>query len=276
MEGHLKLLYEERAKLAENPAAQKLFGLMAQKKTNLAFLDDACEPEKFLYLADLMGPEIALLKTHIDIIENFSSAITQKLSELAKKHNFMIFEDRKFADIGNTVQLQYSRGIYRICDWAHIVNAHLISGPEIMDALWGAAKAKSNEDKMARGILVLAQMSSAGTLATGDYTKKCVEIANSKKEAVAGYIGTGSDPSELRKLSSISFCGHAILTPGIQLESKSDNLGQRYAPPKEAIMAGSDCILVGRGIYMAQNPLEEAKKYRRAGWSAYLERITQL
>ena len=35
-----------------------------------------------------------MLKTHIDIIEDFSLEAINQLVELSNKHNFVIFEDR--------------------------------------------------------------------------------------------------------------------------------------------------------------------------------------
>ena len=43
---------------------------------------------------DKLGPFIAVLKTHIDILDDFSPAVIDQLCELSARHQFQILEDR--------------------------------------------------------------------------------------------------------------------------------------------------------------------------------------
>ncbi len=227
---------------------------MHTKCSNLAVAADVTTKKELLALADAVGPEIVVFKTHIDIIADFDWDLIVQLKALAQKHNFLIFEDRKFADIGSTVQQQYVNGIYKIAEWADIVNAYVISGPDIVKALQEVA-VKYNEP---RGVLLIAQLSSANNLITPEHTQAVVSIAQQYPEFVIGFIA-----QQMQDKNFLTF------TPGISFEQKADNLGQRYNTPEYAIQErGTDIVIVGRAIYHAKDPHAVATEYRQRAWQA--------
>lgn len=168
---------------------------------------------------------------------------------------------------GNTVSLQYSSGAHKIASWSDLTNAHPLPGPGIIQGLETVGK------PLGRALLLLAEMSSKGNLATGEYTRQAVSMArDAGRDFVVGFIamsrvdqGQGDDD-------------WLILTPGVGLVSKGDKMGQQYRTPREVVYeSGCDVIIVGRGIYGIQGGEEavkaEAERYREEGWKAYAERL---
>lgn len=262
------LSYSKRAEAHPSPLAKRLFSVMEAKKSNLCASIDVRTTKEFLQLVDTLGPYICLVKSHIDIIDDFSIEGTIKpLKELAAKHNFLIFEDRKFADIGNTVKAQYSGGAFKIATWSDITNAHGVTGAGIVKGLKEAAAEVSDEP---RGLLMLAELSSKGSLAKGEYTKQTVDIAKTDKDFCIGFIAQNDMGGREEGFDWL------IMTPGVGLDDKGDALGQQYRLVDEVVAGGSDIIIVGRGLFgKGRDPTVEGERYRAAGWNAYLKRTGQ-
>ncbi|KYN35849.1 Uridine 5'-monophosphate synthase [Trachymyrmex septentrionalis] len=260
-DNRLKLSYSKRAKLTTNPLASKLLELMESKQTNLCLAADLTKMDAILELANIAGPHIAVLKTHVDIIEDFNENFIFRLKELARQHRFLLMEDRKFGDIGNTVSLQYRYGFYKIAEWADLITVHPISGVSVIDAL------KKSLDNITepRGIFLVAEMSCKGALTTGDYLKNAVSMAEEVSDLVVGFVCQSNLSAQPGLLQ---------LTPGVKLAKSVDGLGQQYNDPQSVINAGADLAVVGRGITEACNGyLKATLEYKKELWNAYEERI---
>ncbi|XP_068631662.1 uridine 5'-monophosphate synthase [Battus philenor] len=257
----MHLTYENRAQIATNSIARQLFNIMATKKTNLCLSVDLTSSTKILDLLEKVGEHVCLVKTHVDIIEDFNDNFIVQLKQLATKYNFLLLEDRKFADIGNTVSLQYSKGIYKIIEWADCITVHSLPGEGILKAI------NSSSNGVSKGVFFLAEMSSEGNLITKDYTEATVKMAAKYPELITGFV--------CQKKDTFKDPGLIQLTPGVQLESSKDELGQVYNTPEKVILDnGADVVVVGRGIVSSKNPEVQAVIYKDTLWKCYTKRIS--
>lgn len=257
----LQMSFLKRADISKNEVAKSLFKIMELKKTNLCLAADVTKTEEVLNLAESLGPYICVLKTHVDIIEDFNDDFIKSLKGLAEKHNFMLMEDRKFADIGSTVSLQFSKGVYKISAWTDLVTAHSLPGSGILKGLKAAMSEKAQ-----LGIFLLTEMSSEGNLISKEYSGQTMDMIKDFSDIVAGIVAQSPN--------LIDDAGIIQLSPGCKLEASGDNLGQKYNTPEFVINdKGADIAVVGRGIIESKNPVEIAKTYRDRLWAAYENRL---
>tara|TARA_R100001163_G_C5067780_1_gene207187 strand:- start:3367 stop:4800 length:1434 start_codon:yes stop_codon:yes gene_type:complete len=252
--------FSDRINLSTNQATKRLMSIIATKCTNLVVSADVTTTSELLTLLNIVGPEICMVKTHMDIIKDFEyDKVIPQMLDLAKKYNFMILEDRKFADIGNTLKLQFTKGIHRIAEWADFITVHALLGE-------GALNAFADVCRPDQGVLLLAELSNAGNLIDNDYTEQACLMAEKYPELVSGLICQ-------RKLLHDGFLH---FTPGVNLVKQGDKDDQQYKTPDRVIgELQSDIMIVGRGIYKKVNPGEAAQEYRIAGWNAYQKKLKE-
>ncbi|KAK6643288.1 hypothetical protein RUM43_004793 [Polyplax serrata] len=255
----LKMTFLDRAQVTTNKTARKIFEIIEAKKSLLCVAADVTDAKQLIKLAAQLGPHICIFKTHFDMVEDFNKDFSLELIKLAKNFNFLIMEDRKFSDIGNTISLQYRK----IKPWADLVTSHSIAGENTIKGLSSVVEA--GEEK---GCFLVAEFSCQGNLISKDYTSETLKMAENNTDFVVGLV---CQSPEIVKVP------HLIqLTPGVKIEEGNDSLGQKYNDPEFAVLEkGADVAVVGRGIIGASNPEKAAIIYKEKLWSAYLKRISK-
>ncbi|PIF47365.1 orotate phosphoribosyltransferase [Chryseobacterium sp. 52] len=243
--------YEQKLQNAQHSVSKKLLATALEKKSNLIASADVTTTQELLELAEKVGPHVIALKTHIDIISDFEYEKTiVPLKALAEKHKFLLMEDRKFADIGNTQELQFTSGVFKITDWADFVTSQVIGGFESLDCFKNV------------GVVAIVGMSSKGALTTASYREEALKVALSHPNVIGG-VSQNQIPEEL-----------LLFTPGVNLADSGDGKGQQYNTPEHVFkMLHTDFIIVGRGIYKSEDPETAAITYKNEGWNAYVNSL---
>lgn len=230
----------KKSKTQTHQKSIKLINYALEKKTNICLSLDLEDSDEILKVAEELGDKICMLKLHCDIITNKSHDFFGRLNLLAETKKFVLCEDRKFSDIGNTMLKQFTGGEYSIDKYFDFVTIHAISGYKSLEVM--------KSDRTA--LMIVTEMSSQGNLMSDYYQKMALGITKQLKPYASGIVSQQNLSNDL-----------LTFTPGISIKEKTeDDKGQRYNTPVSALERGSDFLIVGRSIYQAENPREVIDK----------------
>lgn len=215
----------------------RIHSIIKIKNTRIIFSCDVTSMQLLCYYANVCGPYICILKVHTDSIKDFNIEQMLYVRSMAEKHNFLIMEDRKFGDIGSTLDKQIT-GFFQYNEWCDLVTAYPYIGQCGIDTF-----AKYNI-----GVFLLAELSiNEGQIMHG--YRELLDNPNNNT-SVIGTIGQ-------------NHTGSIQATPGIHLDNCNDNMNQRYKTPKTAAEKGAELFIIGRAIYNTTDPVKELLRYKK-------------
>ena len=162
-----------------------------------------------------------------------------------------VFLDLKFGDIAETVK--------RLIRVAVDEGVSFITVNTSFDAVRAAVQARGHSDVKILTVTMLTSWDETDLQEMG-YSVSTADFVNYKtKRAIEagcdGVIASGREAAAVRRLSPDGFL---VVTPGIRATGAANNDHKRAATPTQAILAGSDYLVVGRPIAAAHNPRQAA------------------
>ena len=171
-----------------------------------------------------------------------------------------VFLDLKYHDIPNTVAMA---GVEACRLGVRMFNVHALGGPEMMRETVAKADAFCPRGSAERPLLLAVTILTSST----EETLRAVGIDRSVREMVprlarlakeAGMDGVVASPQEVGLIRDACGPEFVIVTPGVRPAFASLDDQKRVTTPAEAIAAGADCLVIGRPISAAADPVEAA------------------
>ncbi|KAL3984812.1 Orotidine 5'-phosphate decarboxylase / HUMPS family protein [Acanthocheilonema viteae] len=248
-----------RRNSTENPLNKRLLEIMNKKKTCLCIAIDVIKCEEIIQIIEKTGGYICAVKLHADVIEDFNDSFVQKLASLASNLDFIIFEDRKLADTGNTTNLQLTKGPFKIASWAQIVSVHALCGQSVLNVI---RKIVNQPESKLTGCLLVVEMSSGAITNSEEYLNAALQLAKNNRDIVSGFI------CQKRCADIPDFL---YWTAGVHMDAITDGIGQNWRTIEHAIgVDGNDIVMVGRAITGVADINTQIRRYRDAAWESFI------
>ena len=208
-----------------------------------------------LEMARRLVGQVGMFKVGLEL---FNSAGPQVMGEL-RALGARVFYDAKFYDIPNTVA-GAAAAAGRI--GVSMVNVHALGGKAMMEA----AKEAAAQGAVAAGFPAPLVIAVTVVTSLGDRElREEIGIPQPASEAAlrlallakeAGLDGVVASVAEVREIKRVCGKDFVTVTPGIRPAGAERGDQVRVATPRQAAVAGSDYLVIGRPVTRAADPVE--------------------
>lgn len=212
---------------------------------------DFADAESALEFVVRLQPNLCRLKVGKELFAVAGPEFVKRLVAL----KFDVFLDLKYHDIPNTVA-KAVQAAARLGVW--MVNVHALGGRKMMMAAKHALHELEVERKpLLIAVTILTSMEQDDLAEIGltgsakDNVLRLAKLAHSS--GLDGVVCSAQEASEIRAAIGEQFC---LVTPGIRPEGSGTDDQKRIMTPKDAMVAGSSYLVIGRPITKSSNPIQ--------------------
>lgn len=239
--------------------------LMIEKKSTLCLSLDTSSWQEGKKILEECGEYIIMVKTHVELYEDYTEEFNTEIQEMAKKHRFFVMEDRKLGDVSGISWKQMMFGRFKIDDWASFITIHGLTAESCFD--YYERQWNSNNVPVNISPCMVVQMNSTDNFIDTEYTSKCLDILD-KYEVSSPIIICQCLPNVNSRLKA---------TPGVLLDSNDEIDARKYRTIEQAIVyEGNHIIIVGSGILYSDDIQLTAMKYAEKSWQCFNEAFPDL
>ena len=206
-----------------------------------------------LALADQLDPTLCRLKVGKELFTRCGPEVIKALHQ----RNFEVFLDLKFHDIPNTTA-QAVVAAAELGVW--MVNVHASAGLEAM-SLAKQRLLDKDLDTLLIAVTVLTSMDNEALMQTGITDGLDAQVSRlaqlTKQAGLDGVVCSAQEAKALKQLCGLDF---KLVTPGIRLAEDSADDQKRICTPSQALVDGSDYLVIGRSITQATDPAAKLNK----------------
>ena len=208
---------------------------------------DVKDMDKAKYFVDKLYPQIKIFKVGHQLF----TAYGPKIVEMIHLKGAEVFLDLKFFDIPNTVAnaVRAAVGLK-----VKMLTLHILGDEEMLRAAVKAAAEEAELLRVRRPLLI------GVTVLTSKEATSSDVLTLAKIGVECGLDGVVTSVIEVTLLKQEIKKKFVVVTPGIRPSGVASNDQKRTATVREAAIAGSDFLVVGRPILSASDPLAAAKE----------------